>query len=101
VERPFGLRGLRVMSYDDVIGQQPQSLHVAARREELEGADANMACGDPRQHGTRQQGFAHDRLAGRHRRERTRGRDPERRHRLADDVFAEHRPERRAAVAAA
>ena len=35
------------------------------------------------------------------RRERARGRDAERRHRLADDVFAQHRTERRAAVAAA
>ena len=57
--------------------------------------------GDARQHRARQHGLAHHRLAGGDRRERARGRNAQRRHRLADDVFAQHRAQRRAAVAAA
>ena len=41
------------------------------------------------------------RLPGRHHRQAAGGRDAERVHRLADDVFPQHRPERGAAVAAA
>src|SRR6516164_4412419 len=38
-------------------------------------------------------------LAGRHSGERSGRRNPERRHRLADDIFAQDRPERRSSVA--
>ena len=68
----------------------------------LEGADADVARGDAGQHGAGQERLAHHasrrsitaasaRVVG----------NAERRHRLADDVFAQHRPERGAAVAAA
>src|SRR5436189_141810 len=40
-------------------------------------------------------------FAGQHCRKRTRGWNTQRRHRLADDVFAQHRSQRRAPVAAA
>ena len=78
-----------------------ERIHVAARGEELEGADADVARGDARQHGAGQGHFAPHRLAGRDNRERSRGGNAERGHRLADDVLAQHRPERGAAVAAA
>ena len=90
-----------IVAGDDMVGQQAQRLAIAARSEELEGADADVAGRDARQHRARQHGLAHHRLAGGDRRERARGRDAERRHRLADDVFAQHRTQRRTAIAAA
>ncbi len=51
-------RGIRVVAGDDVVGQQPHALPIAARREELEGADADMAGGDARQHRAGQHGLA-------------------------------------------
>ena len=68
----------------------------------LEGADADMAGGHPRQHRAWERSVvAHDLLAGRGHGEAAGGRDAERVHGLADDVFAQHRPERGAAIAAA
>ena len=103
-QRAIGLglaAGVRVVAGDDVVGQQPQRLDVAARGEELEGADADVARRHARQHRAGQRRLAHHRLAGRHGSERPRGGNAERRHRLADDVFAQHRTQRRAPVAAA
>ena len=96
----LGLGGLRVVPGDDVIGQPPHALGIAARREILEGADANVAGGDPGQHRARQRHLAHHVLARDDGGERSRGGNAERSHRLADDVFAQHRPERGAAIAA-
>ena len=98
---PLGRRDLRIVSFDDVIGQPSHALGIAACREILERADADMAGGDAGKHGAGQQGLAHHVLACDHGGERSRGRDTERRHRLADDVFAQHRTERGAAVATA
>ena len=39
----LGLGGLRVVPGDDVVGEQPHALGVAARGEILEGADADVA----------------------------------------------------------
>ena len=44
--------------------------------------------------------FRADRFPGRDRRKRSGGRDAQRRHGLAHDVFAKHRPKRRAPIAA-
>ena len=74
---------------------------VAARGEELEGADPDVARRHARQHGAGQRRLAQDLLAGRDRSQRARGRNAERHHRLADDVLAQHRPERCPAIAAA
>src|SRR3546814_15597488 len=60
-----------------------------------------MAARHPGQHRTRKRGFAANRLTGGYRRQRPGGRDVEAVHRLADDVFAQHRAERGTAVAAA
>ena len=101
-QRAVGLRrrrGRRVVPGDGIVGQQPHPLHIAAGGEILEGADAEVAGGDAGQHGAGERGFAPHRLAGRHRGQRPGGRHAERRHRLADQVFAQHRAERRPAVA--
>ena len=90
-----------IVAVDDVVCEQPQRVGVAACREELEGADADMARRDAGQHGTGQEGLADHRFAGRHRRQRARGRDAQRFHRLADDVFAQHGPKSGTAIAAA
>ena len=76
-------------------------LRVAAGGEVLEGADADMACGHARQHGAGLGLLAIDRLAGGHRHQGAGRRDAEGGHGLADDVLAQHRAERGAAVAAA
>ena len=67
----------------------------------LHRADANVARGDAGEHGAFAHRLAIDRLACRHHRQAARGRDAERVHRLADDVFPQHRTERGTAVAAA
>ena len=98
---PLGWSSVRIVPGDDVVGEPADRVGVAADGEELEGADADMARGDARQHRAGQRGLADDVLAGDDGGERARGRDAEREHGLADDVFAQHRPERGAAVAAA
>ena len=88
------------MPRDDVISEAPDRIQIPTRREELEGADTDVARRDAGQYRARQGRLAPNRLAGRHRGERSGRRNPEHRHRLADDVFAQDRPERRASVAA-
>ena len=90
-----------VVARDRVVGELAHALDVAARGEELERADADVARGDARQHRAGQHRLAQHRLAGGDDRERARGRDAERVHRLADQHLAQHRPDRRLAVAAA
>ena len=97
----LGLGGVGIVPGDDVIGQPPHAVGIAARGKELEGADADVARRDARQHRAGQRRLAHHDLAGHDRGERSRGRNAERGHRLADDVFAQHRTERGAAIAAA
>ena len=87
----LGLRSVRIVPGDDVVGERAHASAIAARGEELEGADADVAGGDAGQHRAGQRGLAEDRLAGGDGGERARGRDAERGHRLADDVFAQHR----------
>ena len=84
-----------------MVGEQLQRLGVAARGEELEGADPDVARGDAREHGARHDVLADDGIAGDDGGERTRRGDAQRMHRLADDVFAQHRAQRGTAVAAA
>ena len=59
-----------------------------------------MTGGDAGQHGARHRAVAIDGLAGRDGGQRPGGRNAERVHRLADEIFAQHRPQRRAPVAA-
>ncbi|MHC2692970.1 hypothetical protein ACVME9_005461 [Bradyrhizobium liaoningense] len=84
-----------------MVGEPAHRLGVAADGEELEGADADMAGGDAGQHRAGQRGLANDVLAGDDGGERARGRDAQRVHRFADDVLAQDRTQRGAAVATA
>ncbi len=85
------LEQVRIVAGDDVVGEPADRAGVAADGEELEGADADVARGDARQHRAGQRGLADDVLAGDDRGERARGRDAEREHGFADDVFTQHR----------
>ncbi len=71
----LGCSRIRIVPGDDVIGEPPHALGIAARREILEGSDPDVAGGDPGQHRAGQQGLAHHALAGHHGGERSRGRD--------------------------
>ncbi len=84
---------------DDVISQLSYAIDVIARGEELEGADANEARGDPRQDRPGQGALAIDGFAGGHCRERARGGNSKRMHGLADQIFAQHGTEGSASVA--
>src|SRR4029077_3074784 len=86
------------MPCDDVISEALDRIQIPARREELEGADTDVAQCDAVQHRAGQRRFAPNRLAGRHSGERSGCRNPKRRHRLADDVFAQDGPERSASI---
>ena len=100
----IGVRGARrlwVMPRDDVISEAPDRIQIPARREELEGADTDVARRDAGQHRAGQRRLAPHRVAGGDGRERSGGRDPKRRHGLADDVFAQNGAEGGTAVSAA
>ncbi len=90
-----------IMPRNDMIGELPHSVGVAARRKELEGADADVARRDAGQYGAGQNRLAHHVLARDDGGERARGGDAEREHRLADDVLPQHGAECGAAIAAA
>ena len=55
---PLGTGDVGVMPGDDVVGERLHPGVVAARGEELEGADADVARRHPGQHGAGQHGFA-------------------------------------------
>ena len=93
--------GAGIMAVDDIVGESPDRFDIAPRCEILERADPNMARGDPRQHRARQRAVPVDALSDRRRGKRPRGRDPQRVHGFAHQVFAQHWTQSRAAVAAA
>ena len=74
---------------------------VAPTGEELERPYPDVALRYSGQDGARQIGLAPDPLARGHRRQRTGGRDPQGRHRLTDDVLAQHRAHSGTAIAVA
>ena len=96
-----GVGGVGVVAGDGVVGERAQHVGVAGRGGVLERAHPQVARGHPAEHRAGQ---------GRSRGtcspvattdKRPRGRDPERVHRLADEVLAQHRAHRGPAVAAA
>ncbi len=97
----LALREIRIVPCDHVVGELAHPVGIAARGKELEGADADVARRHAGQHRARQHGFAHHALAGDDGGERARGGDAEPEHGFADDVLAQHRSERGAAVAPA
>ncbi len=96
--RILGVGRMRVVARDRVVGEALDQRGVPARRV-LERADADVAGRHARQHRAGQHRLPRDEIAGRHHGERPAGGDAERVHRLADHVLAEHRPDRRLAVA--
>ena len=84
-----------------MVGEHSHPLDVPSRREELEGADPDVARGHPDQDPTGQDRLARHRRSGGRRSERAGGGYPERRHRLAHHIFAQHRPQRRLPVSSA
>ena len=90
--------GQIVGAASEIIAQLNSSL---SRGEELEGAHPQVAGRDAGQHGAGQFPFAIHRLAGGGHRQRTRRRDSECVHRLADQRFTQHGSDGGLAVAAA
>ena len=84
-----------------MIGEASQQLDVAGQRGVLEAPDSQVTAGDADEYGAGQHRFPLDRTSGAHHRERARRRNAQRVHRLADDVFAQHRSHRGQAVATA
>src|SRR6202011_4004925 len=66
-----GVNRLWVMPRDDVISEAPDRIQIPTRREELEGADTDVARRDAGQYRARQRRFAPNRLTGRHSGERS------------------------------
>ncbi len=92
---------LRIVSRPRVVGKRADGVLIVVCRGPLHGADADMARGHARQHRAVEHFLPIDRLAGLRHRQAPGRRNAERVHRLADDVFPEHRSERGAPVAAA
>ena len=92
---------LRIMAIDCVIGQAMHFGLLTAGGEKLEGAHTDVAGSNARQNRARQRSLAKDGLACEDRRKRPRRRDTKRVHRFADQIFTQHRPECRPAVAGA
>ena len=90
---------VRKMPFDGVVGKRLQCGDVAQGCGILEGGDPDMALGGSGQHGPGFQAAAMDALAGGDDGETARRRNVQRVHRFADQVFAQHRPQRRLAVA--
>ena len=82
-----------------MIGQEPQSFDIVPRGEVLERAHSNMARGDARQHGAGEEALPDYFFARRDRSKRPCGRNAERGHGFADDVFSQHWTKRRPPIA--
>jgi hypothetical protein len=63
VIRALGLGDVRIVPGDDVVGERSHAVGVAARGKELEGADADVACGDTGEHCAGQHGLTLHALA--------------------------------------
>ena len=96
-----GPGGLRVVPRHRVVGQASHRLRVAPGGEELERADPDVARRHPVEHRAGQVRVPHHGFPGRQGREGAGGRDAERRHGLADEIFAQHGTQCGPAVAAA
>ena len=99
--RDLGVGGLRVVPGDRVVGQAAQQVEIPRRGDELEAAHPQVAARDPGEHGAGQDRLATNRPAGRDDGEGSGRGDAQGVHRLADDVLAQHRPDRGQPVAAA
>ena len=96
-----GIRCLGMVTRDRVVGQASQQVQVGGSRSVLEAPDPQVAAGDPGEHGARQRRLAVYRASGADHCQRSRRRDTQSVHGLADDVLAQHRSHRGQAVTAA
>ncbi len=99
--RVLGLCGVGIVAGDGVIGEAAQEVDVARGAGVLEAAHAQVAVRDPGEHGARQQGLAAYRPSRCHHGEGACRRYAKGVHRLADDVFAQHRADGSQSVAGA
>ncbi len=90
----------RVVAVDHVVGQQLHARGIAARGEIFERADPDVTRSHSHDDSTRQHAIAHHRHARRNGGQCSRRRQTERVHGLADEVFAQHRPDGGTAVTA-
>jgi len=95
------LGSLRVMAADDIVCEEAQPLHILPGGEKLKCADPDMARGHPCEDCPGEKRLAGNRLSGQHCGERTRCWDSKGRHRLAEEVLAQNRPQGRAPIATA
>ena len=97
----FGTFDLGIVARDGVVGQLPDPRVIAPCSEELKRADPQMRGRDPRQHRTLfRPVLAQYRFAGGRGRKRAGGGDAKGVHRLAHQVFAQHRAKHGLAVTA-
>jgi len=93
----FGV-DVRKMPFDGVVGKRLQRGDVPPGCSILEGGDPDMALGGSGQYGPGFRAATMDAVARGDDRETARRRDVQRVHRFADQVFAQHRSQRRLAV---
>ena len=96
----FSVAKMRVVACNGIIGQLFYLVVFAARREKLEGSNADMAGGDTGQHRARFKPVAHNLFARSHSGKGARRRDAKRMHRFAHQIFAQHRAKYSLAIAA-
>jgi hypothetical protein len=84
--------GIGEVAIDYVIGQTFDGFQVAACREILKGSDADVTRCDAGQYGPSQLTVAIHGFTGRDGRQRPCGRNSERMHRFANEIFAQDRP---------
>ena len=95
------LRGRRIVSRDRVVEQRGEQAVVLHGRRELKRAHPDVARGHASEYSTGQRSVSQHEFAGRGHGEAPGRGNAEGMHAFAHDVFAEHRPDRGAAVAAA
>ena len=88
------------MAGQRVIREGAQRVFISSGRSPLKRAHADVAGRNPRQHGAGQRLLAVDGVACCHHGQTASGCNSQGVHRLADDVFPQHRPEGSASVAA-
>ena len=94
--------GVRVVPRNGMIRKESQGIDIVACKKVLKGPDANVTGRHAGEHGAEERPFlAHDVFASRNSGECPGRGNPKRGHRFADNVFAEHRAERRFAIATA
>ena len=99
--RGIGGGRIREVARNGVLQQGGQSGGLIPIGEKLKGADADVTGGNARHHSTGQRALiAQNCLTRGGHRQTTGARHPKCRHRLRDQIFAQHRPKRRPTVAA-